>query len=132
MTLRHVNTSVDCADALAVGTFWSQALGRPLAEGASKFFAMIAPGGAGELSWLFMGVPEPKTAKNRMHVDFSSNDRAAEVERLIGLGATKVGDYDEYGISWTTLRDVEGNEFCVSDPHEPIEPAAEGGATAQG
>jgi hypothetical protein len=35
------------------------------------------------------------------------------VERLLGLGATKVGEYDEYGTRWTTLRDVEGNEFCV-------------------
>jgi predicted enzyme related to lactoylglutathione lyase len=117
MTLQHVNTSVDCADAQRVGTFWSQALGRPLAEGASQFFAMIPATAPGEVSWLFMGVPEAKTAKNRMHVDFSSTDRAADVARLIGLGATLVGEYDEYGVRWTTLRDVEGNEFCVSDPH---------------
>ncbi len=129
MTLQHINTSVDCTDALKVGTFWAQALGRPLADGASRFFAMIAPAGPGELSWLFMAVPEPKTAKNRMHVDLSSTDRAADVERLIGLGATKVGDYDEYGVSWTTLRDVEGNEFCVSDPHSPL---ADGGEPAAG
>ena len=61
-------------------------------------------------------VPEGKTAKNRMHADFVSDDRAADVERLIGLGASKIGDHDEYGISWTTLADVEGNEFCVADP----------------
>lgn len=130
MTLQHINTSVDCTNALTVGTFWAEALGRPLAEGASTFFAMIAPGAPGELSWLFMAVPEPKTAKNRMHVDFTSTDRGAEVDRLIGLGATKVGDYDEYGVSWTTLRDVEGNEFCVSDPHPEFFEATAQGADA--
>lgn len=69
---------------------------------------------------MFMAVPEPKTAKNRMHIDLSSNDRAADVERLLGLGASTVGEYQEYGVSWTTLRDVEGNEFCVSDPHSML------------
>ncbi len=120
MTLQPISISLDCTDALALGTFWAQALGRPLSEGASPFFAMIAPNGPGEQSWLFMAVPEPKTAKNRMHIDLSSNDRVADVERLLGLGASTVGEYQEYGVNWTTLRDVEGNEFCVSDPHSML------------
>ena len=49
-----------------------------------------------------------------MHVDLSSNDRPGDVARLISLGAEHVGDYDEFGHQWTTLRDPEGNEFCVS------------------
>jgi hypothetical protein len=49
-----------------------------------------------------------------MHVDFHSDDRGADVERLLALGAHRVGDYDEWGTNWTTLRDVEGNEFCIA------------------
>lgn len=120
MTLQHTNTTIDCTDALRVGTFWAEVLGRPVADGGSQFFAMIPAAQPGELTWLFLGVPEAKTAKNRMHVDLTSTDRAADVERLLGLGASKVGDYAEYGVAWTTLRDVEGNEFCVSDPHAPL------------
>ena len=41
-------------------------------------------------------------------------DRAAEVERLLGLGATFVHEKDEFGFQWTTLADPEGNEFCVA------------------
>lgn len=52
--------------------------------------------------------------KNRAHFDLHADDRDAEVARLQGLGATKVRNYDEYGARWTTLQDVEGNEFCVA------------------
>jgi predicted enzyme related to lactoylglutathione lyase len=44
----------------------------------------------------------------------NADDRAAEVERLIGLGATLVHEMHEYGMVWTTLADPEGNEFCVA------------------
>jgi hypothetical protein len=63
--------------------------------------------------WL-QKVPERKQVKNRAHFDLHADDRDAAVARLLGLGATKVGDYDEYGTRWTTLQDVEGNEFCVA------------------
>ncbi len=61
---------------------------------------------------LFVPVEEPKTVKNRLHLDFRPDDRDAEVERLLGLGATRadVGQGDQ---SWIVLADPEGNEFCV-------------------
>ena len=61
---------------------------------------------------LFGAVPEAKTVKNRLHLDFRPDDRDAEVERLLALGATRadVGQGDE---SWVVLADPEGNEFCV-------------------
>ncbi|MFN8099191.1 MAG: VOC family protein [Dermatophilaceae bacterium] len=117
MTLTPAATTLDCTDVPAVSAFWSAALDRPLDPGASAYFAKISAQGPGASTWMFIGVPEPKTAKNRLHIDFVSDDRAADVERLLTLGATKVGDYDEYGHRWSTLRDVEGNEFCVADPH---------------
>lgn len=64
----------------------------------------------------FQRVPEPKTAKNRMHLDLQvGEDRApAEVERLAGLGARLLWTTSDRGPTTTTMADPEGNEFCVT------------------
>lgn len=68
---------------------------------------------------LFQRVPEDKVAKNRCHLDIqlardtSPEDRAAEEQRLIGLGATRLGDGQQGGHTWVILADPEGNEFCL-------------------
>lgn len=115
MSLTQANNTIDCADPIAVATFWSKALDRPLGDEPSPYFAMLPSRHPGELTWLFIKVPEARTVKNRMHVDFVSTDRTADIARLLELGASHVGDYAEYGMEWTTLQDVEGNEFCVAD-----------------
>ncbi len=117
ITLRHV--TVDCRDASALAAFWSAALGRPVDDGGHEYFASIGMGfRSRQPAWLFLQVPEPKSAKNRLHVDFSTTDRAAEVERLVALGACTHGEHDEWGVQWTVLSDPEGNEFCVGGPAE--------------
>jgi predicted enzyme related to lactoylglutathione lyase len=80
-------------------------------EGAGEFVAVLP----GSPNWLFLKVPESKTAKNRMHVDLQCDDLAAERERLLGLGATFVHEKDEYGVHWMTFQDPEGNEFCAAE-----------------
>jgi Glyoxalase-like domain len=70
--------------------------------------------GDNDPTWMFSKVPEPKTAKNRMHLDLMSPDPEAEVVHLIELGATRVADMNEYGYEWTVMADPEGNEFCVA------------------
>lgn len=62
--------------------------------------------------WLFLAVPDGKTVKNRLHVDFTPDDQQAEVDRLISLGARHV-DIGQGEQSWVVLADPEGNEFCV-------------------
>lgn len=109
----------DCANAAELGRFWSQALGReldPAPDDQAEYFASIgvATPDPGRPAMMFIQVPEGKTAKNRVHLDLNAADRAAEVERLVGLGATVVHDKDEWGTRWTTLTDPEGNEFCVA------------------
>jgi hypothetical protein len=108
LTVRHV--TVDCENALAVATFWSAALDLPL-DGGDAESASIGTGT--DSGWLFFRVPEHKTAKNRMHVDLQSEDRQADVDRLLALGATLVDDHDEWNTRWSVLQDPEGNEFCV-------------------
>jgi catechol 2,3-dioxygenase-like lactoylglutathione lyase family enzyme len=116
MTLSLANVTIDCADVATEARFWSEALGRPVDDGANEFFATIAREDAATPTWLFLAVPEAKVAKNRMHVDFRADDRGREVERLLALGAARVDDHDEYGTRWTVLADPEGNEFCVGQP----------------
>jgi hypothetical protein len=65
---------------------------------------------------LLMEVPEPKTVKDRIHLDLlvGPDARAAEVERLLGLGATVLREVEEHGGRHTVMADPEGNEFCVA------------------
>ncbi len=102
----------DCRDALTVARFWSAVLDRPLPDDASSAYVYLR----GEPAWSFNAVPEPKAAKNRMHVDLEVKDLDGEVDRLVGLGATRLGDFDEDGYRWTTFADPEGNEFDVGCP----------------
>jgi hypothetical protein len=100
----------DTADAGALARFWSEALGRPVNEGASAQFAAIEIAKGGPVL-SFHQVPEPKTVKNRMHPDLISADFAADTERLLQLGATRLNDVENGSARWTTFADPEGNEF---------------------
>ncbi len=118
MTLSLANLTFDCRNAVDLATFWSQALDRPIDEGASEFFASIGAKEGPRPRWLFLQVPEGKTAKNRCHVDLEADDVPAEIERLVALGATHVADKDEWGLQWTVMSDPESNEFCIAGPHD--------------
>jgi catechol-2,3-dioxygenase len=115
--LRLGNITFDCDDVLKVATFWSTVLGRPLDRGGSELFASIGGTDAtrAEPAWYFTKVPEPKRAKNRVHLDLTTPDPSA-VDDLVALGATVVGEHEVPGANhrWTVMRDPEGNEFCVA------------------
>ena len=63
----------------------------------------------------FMPVTDPKTVKNRVHLDLTSSaaDRDQEIDRLLTLGARRVDIGQTGAESWTVLADPEGNEFCI-------------------
>jgi Glyoxalase-like domain len=117
MALKLGNIAFDCDDVLKVATFWSTVLERPLDRGSNEFFASIggADGDRVQPAWYFAKVPEPKQAKNRVHLDLTTPDPSA-VEELVGLGASVVGEHEVPGGShrWTVMRDPEGNEFCIA------------------
>jgi len=104
------SVTFDCADALALAGFWAAALGSDVDEDSTSDRAYVeAPGWGGPNMW-FARVPEPPSAKNRVHLDLRAPDTmSAEVERLTGLGATVVQRFD----SNTIMTDPEGNVFCV-------------------
>jgi hypothetical protein len=65
---------------------------------------------------------EPKTVKNRLHLDLTSSaaDRDQEIDRLLALGAQRVDIGQTGAESWTVLADPEGNEFCVVRPKDTL------------
>src|SRR5580765_6685011 len=104
------SVTFDCAEALRMATFWARAAGSDVDEELTVKQAFGEPAGRGGPSLWFAAVPEPKTAKNRMHFDLRApGSVVAEVERLIGHGATVLRDGDELVV----MADPEGNEFCV-------------------
>ena len=110
MALALLALSIDCGDAAKLAAFWAAALGLPADPGARPESAAITPGGTGP-RLLFHQVPEPKTVKNRLHLDLISNTFEAESQRLAALGASWIRDATKGSARWTTFADPEGNEF---------------------
>jgi Glyoxalase-like domain len=102
--------SFDAADALALAAFWAAALGSDVDEDSTAGKAFVEAAGWGGPNIWFNRVPEPKTAKNRMHFDLRAPGRVDdEVARLERLGASLTGRVGHTAI----MQDPEGNEFCV-------------------
>jgi predicted enzyme related to lactoylglutathione lyase len=104
-----------CDGSQAVGYFWSEALGWPLVWDQDQETAIRSPHGGPKITW---GGPPvmPKPAMNRLHFDLApSGDPNAEVQRLVGLGATRVA-IGQGEVGRVVLADPDGNEFCVLDP----------------
>ena len=111
MSLMWEEVVVDCRDARQLGSWWSVALGWPII-GEDEDEVELQNPDASHPTLLFGKVPEAKSIKNRLHLDFVPDDQAAEVERLLGLGASRV-DIGQGDTPWVVLADPEGNEFCV-------------------
>jgi Glyoxalase-like domain len=111
----------DCADQRAVARFWAEVLEYRVREqppdAAADEPVVIDPGaGQGPRIW-FNRVPEPKVAKNRVHLDINM-DSPAEMDRLQRLGARPLREIygDDGKLWWTIMADIEGNEFCAFPP----------------
>ena len=111
MALAWEEVVVDSADPAALGRWWAEALSWVVISDDPEEFE-IRPAPEQGPSLMFVQAAEPKTVKNRWHPDFVPDDQDAEVERLVGLGATSV-DIGQGEQPWVVLADPEGNEFCV-------------------
>jgi hypothetical protein len=139
-----VQVVFDCADPGRLARFWAEALGYKLDDPPADYqrwedwlrdqgipeerwndaSAVVDPDGAGPRIY-FQRVPEPKTVKNRVHLDLDVSGATslpierrreqveAEVERLTGIGATRLRAVEELGVYWVVMHDPEANEFCV-------------------
>ncbi|WP_134741387.1 VOC family protein [Nocardioides sp. 503] len=121
MTSFISHTSIDCVNAYELSEWWKQVLGYVDVDGDPNLpgheeCMILDP--QTRHSVLFIEVPEPKSAKNRIHFDLRPREgtRDEELERLLGIGATVVADHrGKYGpgTAWVTLADPEGNELCI-------------------
>lgn len=108
---------IDAGDPSALAAFWSEVLGRPLDEaplGDPPHYVGLEPDPSGMVV-SFQRVPEPKTSKNRLHLDVEVDDvdaAQASIERLGGRHLP-MDDFHEYGFHWRQMEDPEGNEFCL-------------------
>ena len=117
-TLRDI--CLDCTDNKLVARFWAEMLGYlgpeldPTAD-QEESICIISPSG-GLRIW-FNAVPEPKSVKNRVHLDVNMPDEA-ELGRLIALGGTPLQEIrgEDGRLHWTIMADPEGNEFCAFPP----------------
>jgi Glyoxalase-like domain len=132
---------IDADDPHRLNRFWAAAMDYEIEDHHDQVKQLMEAGSAsaddtteidGRLAWrtaaasrdpagvaprlLFQQVPEPKTVKNRVHVDLQVGEdrREAEVERLTSLGASRLWDGQQGPHRWVTMADPEGNEFCVA------------------
>lgn len=114
MPISLAQVTFDSADVAALAGFWARVFGQEVDAGAGNFAATVNKGGDGP-ALMFLLVPEERSGKNRLHLDLATADWAAEVDRLVGLGAKRLEEYDEYGVHWVTLADPEGNLFDLAE-----------------
>ena len=117
--LRIQCISVDCHDPLRVAQFWAAALNWEITEQNEFEVAIELLDGSPEQGripdLLFLKNPDKKSVKNRLHLDLRPLDQAAEVARLVALGATQIeiGQSEDPDTTWVVMADPEGNEFCI-------------------
>jgi hypothetical protein len=114
MVKSRIDLVLDCADPATLVEFWREALGyREYYTDTSLAVLVPTEGNAPPL--VLQGVPEPRTGKNRMHLDIVVDDIEPEIERLRALGAQRLDEsVQSFGdTQWVRMSDPEQNEFCV-------------------
>lgn len=117
MSIRIQCLVIDSADPIALGRWWAEVLGWRVTHEADDETVLEPPPGSPEYGVvpdvLFLKVPDAKTVKNRLHLDLRPTDQAAEVERLLAMGASEASIGQGEDASWVVMADPEGNEFDV-------------------
>jgi predicted enzyme related to lactoylglutathione lyase len=118
MPVRVHHIVIDAHDLSAVARFWAEALHWSVLSERERE-VVVGPDVDAPIGLCFMPAGGTrKTVKNRVHLDLNTtaDDRDAEIERLIALGARRVDIGQTGQESWDVLADPEGNEFCVVRP----------------
>lgn len=112
MTLEWEQTVVNAGDPAALGGWWARALGWVVVNDAPDEYE-IRPAPERLPGLVFVPVPDAKSSRNRLHLDFRPDDQEAEVQRLLAQGARRADVGQGPDVTWVVLADPEGNEFCV-------------------
>ena len=114
----HIQTvSIDAAEPLSLAGFWAAVLGwGHRVDDDGDVWVEPDPGHSDHgrsVPLLFIRVDDPKSVKNRLHLDLVPEDQEEEVARVVALGATRPSIGQTGHESWVVLADPEGNEFCI-------------------
>jgi predicted enzyme related to lactoylglutathione lyase len=112
VTEPNIDIVIDCTNPEALAEFWAEALGYTKAGFFDPYFVLLARSRA-HPPVILQRVPEPKTAKARIHFDLRVEDIEAEAQRLERLGGRRIDVGQGKDPGWITMADPEGNEFCV-------------------
>ena len=102
---------IDCADPPTLAAFWLAFTGYVVDYGDDTWVSLRSSEGTDRIS--FQKVPEPKTVKNRVHLDFTADDEEATAAWIESLGATRRWVSQDPDDPFVVLADPEGNEFCI-------------------
>jgi predicted enzyme related to lactoylglutathione lyase len=106
---------VDCEDPDRLAGFWRDALGYQIVSATPDVVA-IAAGPASFPGIEFVRTEGHQRRKSPLHLDLDPDDQAAEVERILALGARPIDVGQPADASWVVLADPEDNAFCVLAP----------------
>ena len=106
---------LDCRDGERLSAFWAEALGYACPGRFGQCWPLLPPTASPEPWLVLQQVEEPKSGKNRMHLDIRVTDLDEEAGRLEALGARRVSDRltGTGATEWFVMADPEGNEFCI-------------------
>lgn len=113
MVLMWEQVVIETLDPHVLGRWWRDALDWVVVDDGDADVFEIRPAPEQIPGLLFVRSPAAKVSKNRLHLDFRPDDQAAEVERLVALGAIRVAIGQGETVPWVVLSDPDGNEFCV-------------------
>ncbi len=115
----HIGSVViDCNDFARMSAFWQEALRYVAREPVDDDWVVLRDPDGVHVNVSIQQVLERASEKNRLHFDLDSTDQEAEVERLLGIGATRHPREREPDEDFVVLADPEGNLFCVIDVRE--------------
>ncbi len=114
MPLSFAQIALDAVDPRRLAQFWMQALDYRIDEEDDGIISLVPAAGDGPPIDI-LAVPEPKSVKNRLHLDLraTGSTGSEEVRRLLELGAVRADVGQDPDVTWTVLADPEGNEFCI-------------------
>ncbi len=115
----RIEIGIDSCDPASLAPFWATALGYAVGGfDADGVYLFLVPPSTDLPVVYLQRVPEPKSTKNRIHLDLFVDDLDAEVARLSDLGAGCLGERRSLvgGATWQVMTDPEGNEFCACVP----------------
>jgi predicted enzyme related to lactoylglutathione lyase len=108
----NVYIVIDCHDLEALLDFWAAALGYRRI-GIKDEYGLLTPHDPSHPPVFLQRVPEPKTAKTRVHFDLRVDDVEAKAKELEALGARRIDVGQPGDACFIPMADPEGNEFCV-------------------